>query len=74
MFARSLSPTMVFEQVIEDHAVARREDTLEVHEKEIAAERVFFFEEFAEDDYVVGDNTGALRCRNRLEEPDIKDR
>ena len=73
MFARSFSPTMVFGHVVEDDAVARREDTLEVHEKEIAAERVFLFGEFAENGYVARDNTRALCCRNRLEEPDKKD-
>ena len=70
---------MVFEQVVENDAVARREDTLEVHssffrkfrfDKEAVAETVFWFEEFAENDCVAGDSTGALRSRNRVEEPD----
>ena len=70
---------MVFEQVVENDAVARREDTLEVHssffrklrfDKEVAAEKVFLFEEIVEDNCVAGDSTGALRCRNRVEKPD----
>ena len=67
---------MVFEQVVEKDAVARREDTLEVHssffrklrfDKEVTAEMGFLFEEFAENDCVDGARTGALRGRNRVE-------
>ena len=62
--------------------VARREDTLEMHssffrklrfDKEVAAGRMFLFEDFEVKDCVAGDSNGPLRCRSRIEESDSKD-
>lgn len=39
-------------------------------DEEVAAERVFLSEVYAENDWVAGDSTGALRCRKRVQKPD----